>query len=112
MEQQNIENYVKFLRALASAERIGILEAIERKGEISASQVEKSFYMEQSTASHHLNILKKAGIIAPRKTGRNIYYHIENQALKSFYGQFINALEEKQQQKIENLAKQKNLISN
>ena len=97
---ENRNDYVKFLRALASEERLSILEELESKGEINATEVEKKFFMEQSTASHHLNILYKAGIIEPRKTGRNIFYHIKENSLQDFYGRFLTALEEKQQAKV------------
>ena len=97
---ENCNDYVKFLRALASEERLGILEQLEMHGEINATEVEKKFFMEQSTASHHLNILYKAGIIEPRKTGRNIFYHIKENSLQDFYGRFLNALEERQFAKV------------
>jgi ArsR family transcriptional regulator len=97
---ENTRNYVKFLRALASEERLAILEDLEENGEINASKVENKFFMEQSTASHHLNVLFKAGIIEPRKTGRNIYYRLNKNTLQSFYGEFLTALEQKKQAKI------------
>lgn len=97
---ENRNDYVKFLRALASEERLGILEELEMHGEINASEVEKKFFMEQSTASHHLNILYKAGIIEPRKNGRNIFYHIKENSLQDFYSRFLKALEEKQTAKV------------
>jgi len=97
---ENCELYVKFLRALASTERLGILEELELNGKINATEVKKKFFMEQSTASHHLNVLYKAGIIEPRKNGRNIFYRLKPNSLQDFYGNFLNALEEKQQAKV------------
>jgi ArsR family transcriptional regulator len=96
---ENCQSYVKFLRALASEERLAILEDLEQNGEINASKVENKFFMEQSTASHHLNVLYKAGIIEPRKTGRNIYYRLNKDSLQNFYGDFLQALEQKKAQK-------------
>ncbi|MDR1114443.1 MAG: ArsR family transcriptional regulator [Candidatus Margulisbacteria bacterium] len=96
---ENCQSYVKFLRALASEERLAILEDLEQNGEINASKVENKFFMEQSTASHHLNVLFKAGLITPRKTGRNIYYHLNKDSLQNFYGDFLQALEQKKEQK-------------
>jgi len=96
---ENCTTYVKFLRALASIERLGIIEELENKGEINATEVEEKFFMEQSTASHHLNVLHKAGIIVPRRDGRNIFYHLNKDSLQGFYGRFLQALEEKKQLK-------------
>jgi ArsR family transcriptional regulator len=97
---QDKKAYVRFLRALASEERIAILEELENKGKINASEVEKKFYMEQSTASHHLNILKKANILDCQKQGRNIFYHLKEEVLDSFYRQFLEELRKKQEQKL------------
>ncbi|GBR76435.1 transcriptional regulator ArsR family [Candidatus Termititenax persephonae] len=96
---ENCQSYVRFLRALASEERLAILEDLERNGEINASKVENKFFMEQSTASHHLNVLYKAGIIEPRKTGRNIFYRLREDSLQNFYGDFLQALKKKEQAK-------------
>ncbi len=94
-------NYVNFLRALASEERLSILETIENEGEVSVNEIQKRFFMEQSTASHHLNILKKATILECRKKGRNMLYHINENSLDKTYQEFMKKLHEKQQEKIE-----------
>ena len=104
---ENCQNYVRFLRALASEERLAILEDLEQNGEINATKVENKFFMEQSTASHHLNVLYKAGIIEPRKTGRNIFYRLNEATLQNFYGDFLNALKKREQEKIT-----ENIVSN
>ena len=104
---ENSHNYVRFLRALASEERLAILEDLEQNGEINATKVENKFFMEQSTASHHLNVLYKAGIIEPRKTGRNVFYRLREESLQNFYGDFLQALKKKEQEK----KAQENIIS-
>lgn len=95
----HLQHYVQFLRALASEERLGILETIENQGQITVSEVEKKFFMEQSTASHHMNILKKADIVEARKSGRNIFYTIKKARLNTFYGEFLENLHKKAQEK-------------
>lgn len=94
-------SYVNFLRALASEERLSILEAIEHEGEVSVNEIQKKFFMEQSTASHHLNILKKATILKCRKQGRNMFYHVNEKSLNETYKEFIQKLREKQKEKTE-----------
>jgi ArsR family transcriptional regulator len=98
---QNITDYVNILRALASPERLSILEAIEQDGELTVSEVQKRLYMEQSTASHHLNLMKKASILNCHKEGRNIFYGIDENYLKNFYQDFLKKLHEKQIEKIQ-----------
>jgi ArsR family transcriptional regulator len=89
-----MDEYVKFLRALGSHERLAILELLEGK-ELSASEIEKNFYMEQSTASHHLNTLKRAGVVDTRKDGRNVFYKVNDNFMQNFYGDFIHNLHDK-----------------
>ena len=95
----HLQSYVQFLRALANEERLGILETIENQGQITVSEVEKKFFMEQSTASHHMNILKKADIVEARKSGRNIFYTIKEAHLNTFYQEFLEKLHQKTQEK-------------
>lgn len=71
------ELYIKFFRALANEERIEIVKLLKKNGEMAAQEVEKHFYLEQSTTSHHLNTLRRAGVTKSRKEGRNIFYSID-----------------------------------
>jgi ArsR family transcriptional regulator, lead/cadmium/zinc/bismuth-responsive transcriptional repressor len=87
-----LEDYVNFLRALASPERLNILEALE-KHEMCTSDIEQKFYMEQSTASHHLTTLLKAQIVTSHKDGRRVFYRVNEDFLNKYYKKFIRTLE-------------------
>ncbi|MFC1517641.1 ArsR/SmtB family transcription factor [Candidatus Margulisiibacteriota bacterium] len=87
-----VEDYINFLRALASPERLSILKALESQ-EMCTSDVEQKFFMEQSTASHHLNTLLKANIVSCRKTGRRVFYHVNEKNIYENYKSFLKALE-------------------
>ena len=78
---QASNTYIQFFRALANEERLEIVKLLKENKEMAAQDVEKHFYLEQSTTSHHLNTLKRAGIAKSRKEGRKIYYSID---LESF----------------------------
>ena len=93
MNQQKYDKYIKFFRALASEERIEILRLLQINKEMYAQDVERNFYMEQSTASHHLNTLLKAGTVKTRKEGRNIYYSLRRNNIKAVFNEFIKMLE-------------------
>lgn len=93
MMPQKFDKYIKFFRALASEERIEILRLLQKNNEMYAQDVEKNFFMEQSTASHHLNTLLKAGIVKTRKQGRNIYYSLRKDNIKAVFEEFLRQLE-------------------
>ncbi len=86
MNESNTK-FIKFFKALANEERLEIIKLLKKNTEMYAQDVEKHFYLEQSTTSHHLNTLKRAGITKSRKEGRNIYYSMD-------YENFQNTLKE------------------
>ena len=86
------QEYIKIFRALANEERIDIILKLFKEGELCASDIEKSFFMEQSTTSHHLNYLKNVGVLDSRKQGRNVYYKVNKENLSSLYDKFLKDL--------------------
>ena len=83
------QEYIKIFRALANEERLEIILKLYREGELCASDIEKSFFMEQSTTSHHLNYLKNVGVLESRKQGRNVYYKVNVENLTLLYDKFL-----------------------
>lgn len=88
---QEFKPYINFLRALASEERLAIIVKLLEE-ELCVTEVEKSFYMEQSTASHHLNLLKRAGIAKCRRSGKQMIYSIDKDILHVKYKEFLSLL--------------------
>lgn len=83
-ESEN-EAYIKFFRALANEERIEIIKLLRKHKELAAQDVEKHFFLEQSTTSHHLNTLRRVGITKARKEGRNIYYSVDQDKFSTLW---------------------------
>jgi len=71
------QEFVHFFKALANEERMAMIGLILEHTEMFAQDIERQFYLEQSTTSHHLNILRKAGIMKTRKDGRKVFYSID-----------------------------------
>ena len=80
-------NYIDLFKALANEDRLKIIQLLIKNEEMCAQDVEKHFFLEQSTTSHHLNTLRRAGVTKARKKGRNVYYSIN-------YQSFINSIDE------------------
>ena len=89
MEEENQPDYIKVFRSLANEERLEIIKKLYIEGELCASDIEKSFYMEQSTTSHHLNYLKNVGLLNSRKQGRNVFYDVNKENLVILYDTFL-----------------------
>ena len=78
--------FIELFKALANEDRLEIIQLLIKNDEMCAQDVEKHFFLEQSTTSHHLNTLRRAGITKARKKGRNVYYSIN-------HGTFITAID-------------------
>lgn len=45
--------------------------------EMTVSEIVAQFDMTQPSISHHLNVLKNAGIVSSRKEGKEVYYKLD-----------------------------------
>ena len=82
------DNFVRFFKALANEDRIEIVKLLKKHKEMCAQEVQKFFYLEQSTTSHHLNTLRRAGITKSRKSGRNVYYTLDKSCFTKNWNEF------------------------
>jgi DNA-binding transcriptional ArsR family regulator len=87
-DNKEILRFIKFFKALANEERIEMVRLLKQNQEMFAQDVERHFYLEQSTTSHHLNILRRAGITKARKEGRKVFYSIDYESFKSCWDAF------------------------
>ena len=63
------------LKALGDPLRLRMVDLL-RHGEMTVSDISEFLETEIATVSHHLQILKNAHIVAPRRDGRFIYYSL------------------------------------
>ena len=69
------------LKALSDPTRRKILELL-KKGSLSAGEIGDHFEMTGATLSHHLSILKKAGLVDDSKKGTFVYYEINTSVME------------------------------
>ena len=68
---------VAFCRALGDSTRQGILQLLQRKGELRVNDIVAAFERSsQPTISHHLKILKHEGLVNSRREGKEIIYSL------------------------------------
>lgn len=63
-------------KVLGEPTRLRLLHLIRQK-ERTVSELADSLEMSQPNVSKHLALLKNEGVIAPRRDGTRVYYHIE-----------------------------------
>jgi DNA-binding transcriptional ArsR family regulator len=70
------------LRAINHKLRQQILKLIHQKEKITVTEIYVKLRLEQSVASQHLAILRKAGFVTTERDGKFIYYSVNNQRLQ------------------------------
>ncbi len=78
---ENIEKAAGMLKAIAHPVRISIVSCLEKNQTKTVTEIHKLLGIEQSTASHHLGILKDKGILGSRREGKHTYYFLKHQEL-------------------------------
>ncbi|BBG66291.1 arsenical resistance operon repressor [Hydrogenimonas sp.] len=73
-----MEDFLKSIGALYDETRVTLLKFIDLHGPLCVCDLEASFGMIQSRLSRHLKILKDAGFLSARKSGRWTYYSIRS----------------------------------
>src|SRR5437667_10245072 len=64
---------INLLRLLADPTRLRLLLLLEQE-ELSVAELQQILGMGQSRISSHLAQLKRAGVVADRRAGKNVYY--------------------------------------
>ena len=62
-------------KALNDETRRGILELL-KKSDMSAGEIDEQFTISKPSISHHLDLLKQAGLVVANKEGQFIHYSI------------------------------------
>lgn len=68
-------------KALSDNTRREILRLL-RNGELTAGEIAQQFSISKPSISHHLNVLKQAGLVVDEKQGQNIYYALSTSVME------------------------------
>ena len=89
----NVKKAALILRAVNHKLRQEILKMIDEHGKVTVTELYVKLRLEQSVASQHLAILRKAGFVKTIRDGKFIYYSVNvdrMQDLNKFVGQLLN----------------------
>jgi len=78
----NIKKAALVLRALNHKLRQQILRQIDEHGKITVTELYVKLRLEQSVASQHLAVLRKAGFVKTEREGKFIYYSVNTNRLQ------------------------------
>ena len=92
MDGLTAESWSGTFKALGHPVRVQILDILSRHGgQVCVCDVESQFELSQPTISHHLKVLRKAGLLTTEQRGQWIFYRVQPQIVESL-SQFLTGL--------------------
>ena len=80
IEKQIFELQAEFCKGLSDPKRLMILHELTT-GEKSVGELSETLGLKQSNTSQHVGVLRKAGIIVPRRDGNTVYYRLVSSSI-------------------------------
>ncbi len=73
----NVKKAALVLRALNHRLRQQMIQVLDAQGKMTVTEIYVQLRLEQSVASQHLAILRRAGIVRTEREGKFVYYRID-----------------------------------
>lgn len=86
----DFKSLVSVFKALSDEHRQKILLALEEGGEMSVGHLVERFDLSQPTMSHHLGVLKNAGLVNDRRAGQFVFYTINRNWLSECCSDYLS----------------------
>jgi ArsR family transcriptional regulator, arsenate/arsenite/antimonite-responsive transcriptional repressor len=80
------------IRALGDPTRREILRAL-RERDLTAGEIASRFTITGASISHHLGVLKQAGLVQSQRDGRTIVYSLESTVFQDFVRKLMTMLD-------------------
>lgn len=81
LNPESLEKAAGMMKAMAHPVRISIIGCLEPGKRKSVTEIHNQIGIEQSTASHHLGILKDKGVLGSKREGKNTYYYLKHESI-------------------------------
>ncbi len=81
LKPEEIERAANMLKAISHPMRLAILGHLSDGNKLNVTEIHELLGIEQSTASHHLGILKDKGILASSRQGKHTQYYMKRKNL-------------------------------
>jgi len=89
---RSVGELVQLFKLLSDETRLRILHYLSHAGELHVRALCERLHQSQPAVSHHLALLRVAGLIQLRRAGKHNFYHLEpgrfHEMLRSFFGFF------------------------
>lgn len=82
IDRKAVEATGRLLAALGDPVRLGIIELLSQHDRLCVCDIAEAFPIGQPTVSHHLRLLREAGLVDVERRGHWAYYGLKREALK------------------------------
>jgi ArsR family transcriptional regulator len=83
MEREAAANLAVIFKALADPTRVAIVHRLAAAEQVCVCDLNAAFDLSQPTISHHLRILREAGLVEAERRGTWAYYRLVPEAIES-----------------------------
>jgi ArsR family transcriptional regulator, arsenate/arsenite/antimonite-responsive transcriptional repressor len=73
-----------YFRALSDRKRLGILQYLAGHEQVPVTELGEKLRLSQPLISWHLRVLRRAGVVKTRRTGRQVLCSLNRQALRKY----------------------------
>lgn len=81
LDYAELRKAVLVLRAVNHKLRQRVIDLLEENGQMTVTEIYVQLRLEQSVASQHLAILRRAGVVVTNRQGKFIYYSLDKERL-------------------------------
>ncbi|MGA8016962.1 MAG: metalloregulator ArsR/SmtB family transcription factor [Candidatus Dormiibacterota bacterium] len=92
MDAEQADSLGSLLRALADPVRLRLMSLIAAADEVCVCELTAPFAVSQPTISHHLRVLREAGLVDCQRRGTWVYYRARRETLAALGGLFSEVL--------------------
>src|SRR3954470_9601890 len=86
LERQHAERMAAIAKALADPVRLQLVDVLRKHaGKVCVCELVPLFDLSQPTVSHHLKVLRQAGIVDSERRGRWAYYYVTPDSLEELF---------------------------
>ncbi len=81
---QRIQETMKLFKILSDQTRLRMI-ALLIEGEFCVQEISETLHMSQSSISHQLKLLRDTNVVKTRREGKNIFYSLKDEHIKTIY---------------------------
>jgi ArsR family transcriptional regulator, arsenate/arsenite/antimonite-responsive transcriptional repressor len=87
------EDKLRMMDSVRDPIRMEIIFLLASGHALNVGEIASRFKISRPAISHHLKVLKDAGVVRPEKTGQEVYYHLERGHIVSGLRQLADDIE-------------------